>query len=429
MKIQRNALCSCGSGLKYKKCCEVKKLPENTTINISIEGLISLMKFGLENVNAFAEGAKKVNVKAVSIVNGGDSVLVEFYAQYSKSFDIKGEIGFIMSFLSGFLKGDPYQDILIKFLCVKAYDQFDVEIMYAVNTRTSAATITNGSSIEWLKTTLFQENTADYRLARAKTMISDIENGLRKVICNLYENKLGSEWWDNVIEPKLGGSIKNTYKNQFGAEISEGKTLINYAFILDLKKIISADWGTFRHLFNTKIVFENEMVELNQIRREEAHNRDITEVHLSNLERIYDALLGEIARIYLDVTVNYMIENWRYKIKEAMANPKGCAYTMDEFHNEDLEGKRQLIILDCNNQISFLNNAVAKLDTLTPPLEKLKKHKELISLLKDMSDLQQKKLGRTEDLQFDDIQTIIEEIQQQTNKMDVFSREFLLHES
>lgn len=429
MKSERNAPCPCGSGLKYKKCCESKQSSKDTPIVMSIDSLFSVIKFGLENADTFAESAKKVSVKAVSMTNGGDTILVEFYAQHSKLLDVKGEMAFIMSFLSGFLKDDPYKDILIKLFGVKAYDQSDVEIMYAVNTKDAAAAIANGNSIEWFKTTLFQENTADYRLARAKTMISDIENGLRKVIKGLYENRLGLDWWDAVIEPKVNASIKSTYMNQFGAEISDGNILINYAYTLDLKKIVSADWGTFRHLFNNKIAFENVMVELNSIRREEAHNRDITEAHLIDLERIYNALLGEIANLYSDVTVNYMVENWRSKIKSAMSNPVGCAYTMDEFNKKDLEGKRQLIITDCNAQIAYLSNLVAKLNSLSPPLSKRRKHEEMILLLDGLLNLQQQKLQRTQDLQFDDVQEIISAIQQQMMKMDVFSREFLLHES
>jgi len=429
MKIERNAPCPCGSGRKYKKCCGNKESPTDTAINMSNDSLLSVMKFGLENGDVFADGAKKVNVKAVSIMNGEDSILVEFYAQHSKALDIKWEIAYIMSFLSSFLKGEPYNDFNINMFGVKAYNQNDVEIMYAVNTKAGATAITNGNSIEWFKTTLFQENTADYRLARAKTMISDIENALRKVIKDLYENKFGIDWWDAIIEPKVSSMIKGIYKNQFGSEISEGNILINYTFTLDLKKIVSADWGTFRHLFDTKMVFEQVMVDLNVIRREEAHNRDITEAHLTDLEQIYYALLGEIANLYPDVTVNYMVENWRSKIKSAMSNPVGCVYTMDEFNKKDLEGRRQLIINDCNAQILYLGNLVGKLKSLSPPVSKRKKHEEMISLLNGMLSLHEQKLQRTQDLQFDDVQEIINAIQQQMIKMDTFSQEFLLQES
>lgn len=430
MKTDRNAPCTCGSGLKFKKCCQNNQKKLESPIAMSGESLCSVIKFGLENGNVFAEGAKKVNVQNISLANGGDTILVEFYPENSKALDIKGELAYIMSFLYSYLQGEFDGNSEIKIFGVKAYDSNDKEIMYAVNTKVAAAAaITNGNSIEWFKTTLFQENTADYRLARAKTMISDIENGLRKVINNIYKNKFGTLWWDHIIEPKLSASIKGTYKNQFGSDISDGSILINYTFTLDLKKIISADWGTFRHLFDNKTGFEKIMVDWNVIRREEAHNRDVSEVQLVELEQVYDALLGEIAALYPEVTVNYLIDNWRSKIKLAMANPVRCIYTMDEFNKEDLMGKRQLIIRDCNSQILYLNSLVSKLKSLKPPLSKRKKHEEMILLLNGFLILQQQKLQRTEDWQFDDLQNLLTEIEQHGAKMDAFSRDFLMQES
>jgi len=407
----------------------MKKQRGDSVINITLEGFLSLVKSGLENVDLFAEGAEKVNVKRVSMANGGDTILVEFYARHAKTFDVKAEIGFIMSFLSGLLKDDLYKNNAIKMFAVKAFNLDDVELLYAVNTKAGAAAFANGNSIEWLKTTLFQENTADYRLARAKTMISEMENGLRLMIADTYEKRFGSGWWDLAIEKKVNNSVKNIYSNQFGAAISDGKILINYTFTLDLKKIISADWGAFRQLFKGKSDFENVMVELNEIRREEAHNRDITETHLTNLERIYNFLLGEIAQLFPDVTVNYLVENWRSKIKEAVINYDGCAYTMEEFIQRDLSGRRQLLILDGEKQIDYLGRVLTKLNALTPPPAKEKKHEELVSLLTGLLGLQQKKLRKVIDLDLVDIQDLISAIRQQEQKMAAFSREFILEES
>jgi hypothetical protein len=407
----------------------MKKQKQDSVINITLEGFLSLVQTGLEHVNLFAAGAEKVNVKAVTLVNGGDTILVEFYARHSKSFDIKVEIGFIMSFLSGLLKDDLYKDNSIKMFGVKAFSPDDVEILYAVNTKAGAAASADGNSIGWLKTTLFQENTPDYRLARAKTMISEMETGLRLVIADTYEKRSGSGWWDLVIDNKVSNTVKNIYSNQFGTTINDGKILINYTFTLDLKKIISADWGAFRHFFKGKVDFENIMVELNEIRREEAHNRDVTEAHLTSLEHIYNFLLGEIAQIYPNVTVNYLVENWRSKIKEAVINYDGCAYSMEEFNQQDLSGRQQLLILDCNKQIGYLERVLTKLNALTPPPAKKKKHDELVSLLSGLLGLQQEKLRKVLDLDLNEIQELISSIQQQEQKMEEFSREFLLHES
>jgi hypothetical protein len=429
MKAERNASCPCGSGQKYKKCCANKPETVVAQNKMSADSLMFVIAFGLENANLLTEKADKVKVKTVSFANGGDTIVVEFYAKYSQSNDIKVEIAYIMGFLYSFLKDDAYQGFNIKMFAAKAFDENEVEILYAINNREAASAIINGNTIEWYKTTIFQVNTPDYRLSRAKTMISDIENGLRKAISRIYENKHGTGWWDTVIEPKVSSGIKNTYENQFGALISDGNILINYTYTLDLKKIISANWGTFRHLFESKTIFEALVVELNVIRREEAHNRDISEAHLVDLERIYDALLGEIASGYPAVTTNYLVDNWRDKIREAVANPVSCVYTASEFEAQDILGQRLLIIKDCNAQIGYIGNILSKLQSLKAPASKKKKHEEMVLLLDQMMELQSQKLHKTESLEFDNYQQLIKNIDDHGVKMNIFSREFLIAES
>lgn len=428
-KIERNSLCPCGSGMKYKRCCILKIDIDTPSVAMTVESLLSVIQFGIEHMDLLAEGAKAAKVKAVSLSNGGDTLIVDFTAHAKRSLDIKVEIASIMAYLSSSFNIEIYKDINIQYFAVRAYDDNDVEILYAISSKASAEAIAKSNSIEWLKTTLFQENTPDYRLARAKTMISDIENGLRKIINNLYETKVGAQWWDLAIDPKTSAHIKNIYNNQFGCEISDGAILINYTFTLDLKKIVSADWSTFRHLFSKKDDFENEMVELNNIRREEAHNRDITERHLIDLERIYNSLLGKISVKFPDIIVNYLVENWRFKIKEIMLFSSKCVYDMDEFNAQDLLGRHQLLIADTKAQITFWGNIIAKLKSLSPPPSKKRKHEELDSILTKIVEIQKLKLQRTENFQFDDIKEIILSMQEHLKKLDVFSKEFLLGES
>ncbi|MCF2447620.1 SEC-C domain-containing protein [Dyadobacter sp. CY345] len=429
MKPQRNNSCPCGSGLKYKKCCIQKETHTLDKVLFSIEELLSIARFGLENGDILAEGGKKTHVKDICISNGGDTVLVEFYAKYSRSPDVKTEIATIMSYLSGACKGELYQGIGTNFFAVKALDANEVEIMYAVCSKSTASTIAAGNPFDWLKSTIFQENTSDFRLTRAKTMIFDIENGLRDVICNIYSTKLGSNWWDIKIEPKLSSSIKHTYKNQFDAVCSDGKILINYAFTLDIKKIISADWGTFRHLFQSKTDFENSMVDLNIVRREEAHNRAISEQHVLDLERIYMSLLKQIAINNPNITLQFLLENWRFKIKNLMVLPPLCVYTMDEFNKQDLSVKCKLLIKDTSHQITYWGNTVAKLKSISPPLNKESLHLVLTSILEELLDIQKKKLSYIENYQFDDAIKIDLLLTTHLKKMDSFSKEFLLSES
>lgn len=171
------------------------------------------------------------------------------------------------------------------------------------------------------------------------------------------------------------------------------------------------------------------MVELNVIRREEAHNRTISEQHLVDLERIYAALLEKIANCYPDVTVNYLLENWRSKIKELMIAPINCAYTMEEFENKDLLGKHALLLKDTTSQIVFWRNIVTKLKSLTPPPVKKTKHEELVSILEELLRIQEVKLNCIENWEFNDIGEVITSFADHLKRMDEFSKAFVLNES
>ncbi|WP_134089055.1 hypothetical protein [Olivibacter sp. XZL3] len=160
-------------------------------------------------------------------------LLCEFYPHAKNSGDIKIEIGTIMASLCGLFKNDPYEGISFKSYAVKAFDENDKEILYAISSVDTASLIGRGQSVEWLKLPYFQENTDSYRLNRAKTIISEIENGLRLLIKIILKDKFGEEWWNLAIgDKKIGGSVEKTYNEQFGIEESNGDVLINYTFTI-----------------------------------------------------------------------------------------------------------------------------------------------------------------------------------------------------
>ncbi len=184
-KIGRNDLCYCGSGLKYKYCCmnkDINSLSNQIKPDITISSVLDVLKFGLQNLDILTNDTRKVRVRTINILNK-DIIECQIYPYKTNSIDIKIEIGTIMGFLYGFFKDDSSNKIISpKYFAVRAYDGKEKEIIYAISSFETAALISNGNSIEWLKSTLFQENTADYRLGIAKKQISEIENSLRHVI-------------------------------------------------------------------------------------------------------------------------------------------------------------------------------------------------------------------------------------------------------
>lgn len=399
-------------------------------IQISIPNLISFLKIGLENIDALTENQKKVKVKDIYFVSL-TTLVCEYYSEYEKSLDVKQQVATITGFLSGFFKDDLYDGIKVNYFGVKAFTEKGIELLYSISTRGAAKACAKGDSIEWLKNTYFQENTSDFRLSRAKTFISDIENAIRQVINDIYSAKFGDDWWNFAINETISRTIKSTYSNQFGESSDDGSILVKYSFTLDLKKIISSDWGSFKDLFIKKDKFEDTMVRLNVIRREEAHNRDITEEHIKDLEEIYEILLSEISKRYASIELTYMIEHWKSKIKSIFVyeNHIETTYTTEQFEESTLEQKRQLIIQDCNSQIDFITSIISGLETIPVPISKKETHEELKEILLKYQNLQNERLNCCLTNQFEEVPQLVTSIKLHREMMDVFLNDFLLSES
>jgi len=391
--------------------------------------LISSIKFGLSNMALLADGAKNFRVKDVYLQNADDTLTCEYTSEFRKALDVKTEISTIMSFCASFLKGEFEKIAPISKIAVKALNEDGSEIMFAISSIQTAGIIASPNSLEWLRATYFQENTEDYRMSRAKTMISDIENGLRRVIVEIYEKKYGVNWWNLIIEAKIRTKTEEMYDSNFGVTIHNGDVLINYTFTLDLKKIISADWGSFRHLFVSKQEFEEDMVELNTIRRDEAHNRSISESNLSAMERLYQKLMTKIAQEFTGIEFNFMVENWKLGIKKVMGNSYNATYTNDQFEACDLEEEQlKLVFNECQSIIAYLQSIMDKLAELIPPLSKKHLHDKLIELFAIYCRLERVKLVLIEEHNWDEISFILGQIESHKAEMDEFSTQFLLSE-
>lgn len=397
--------------------------------NASVKSILSIIKFGLENLDALEGSDKKVKVKDVSIMNL-DTLSCQFYAYSDKSVDLKVEIATIMGFFNGFFKDDSFENVDFKYYAARAYDENDQELLYAISSKQAAQLIGEGNSLDWLKSTLFQENTSDYRLGMAKRIISEIENSIRTVVKDRLKKQYGNDWWNQSLNNKLGNGIKGTYNNQFGEEISDGDILINYTYLLQLKKIISTHWICFRHLFDNKIDFENAIDELNKIRREEAHNREITAGHLTDLNNLHNSILSKISEEYPETLSTYLIDNWRIKIKSIMQQSYKPLYKGTELVDEPEPNLKLRRSIDSTKHlIEYIDNTVDKLESVVTPTQKKSLHNELLEVFETYKNLQEKKLKNVSDGEFDELLITIKLIEQHELRMNQFSEKFLLSES
>jgi hypothetical protein len=429
MKLGRNEKCHCGSGLKYKKCCKTKPSEKEKPIDIPLSSLINAIKLGLENLDKLNGSKQKIKVKDIKLMNE-DSLVCEFYPHKENSTDIKIEIATIMGFFNGFFRDDPYDGIRFRYYAARAYNKEGIELLYALSSKESAEQIGTGNSIDWMKSTIFQENTNDYRLGIAKKIISEIEITFREIIKDILSKKYGSEWWDLTLNNKLGKIIKDTYKNQFGFEITDGNVLIEYTYILQLKKIITTYWPDFKGLFNKKPDFENLIDNLNLIRREEAHNRIITESHLDELNDIYIKLLSKISEKYPEILPTHLIDGWKSKIKVIMANGYKPLYNSSELIDEpDSKIKLLKSTNSTKHLIEYIKETISRLQSLVVPIQKNAIHNELVQHFVNYNDLSEKKLKNIADGELQILLETLKEIENHEIIMNEFSGKFLLSEA
>lgn len=397
---------------------------------ITIDNLTEVVNFGLKTIHIFNINCKEVNVKNVSIINE-DTLCCSFYPRSRKSNDIKLEIASIMGFLNGLFREANYENININYYAVRAYDNHDIEILNALSTKEAAEYIGKGRSIEWLKLTLFQENTDDYRLSQAKQIISEIENGLREIVKIKLRNKFGENWWDLALNNKLGKDVKSVYFNQFGLVSIDGDILIVYTFTLQLKKIILTHFNLFESYFQNPTQFESAMDDLNKLRREEAHNRSISDLDLNNLRDLHEKLLSKVLIDLPSFQSVFLTENWRIKIKKIMNERQYKSIHSEEEIKNELDNTKKLIKVKENltSLISYLTDKIFKLKSITVPVHKINVHKELLFCFERSKELQESLLSQTLILDFDKVNFIVKEIKLHEIEMDKFAMKVLLNES
>lgn len=379
-KVGRNDPCPCGSGKKYKKCCLHDTETEHTDPLGTITQFCNLLKWSLEQYPF--DSHQKIRVKSVKLLNNM-TLSCEFYPYAQKSIDIKTEICGIMAFMSSFSRENPWAPSSVEHFAVSAYTEGDEEILYAISSKETAALSGEGRSIEWLTNTLFQDNSEDFRQTRAKIHISEIENALRKVVCNELSKVHGASWWSTTIDSKIRNSAEYVYENQTGVPTTDGEKLISYTYLLQLKTIISQNWTTFLPIFPDKVQFENWIDELNLIRRDEAHNRPITIASIKRLDQIYDEILEPIAQCYPELVRNYLTENWRIQLQKILESYSGNFQPLPTVTHP---GEYHKSIAAIKSNIRVLADTETQLASVIIPPGKKELHHELASIFREMKE-------------------------------------------
>ncbi|QRA41413.1 MULTISPECIES: hypothetical protein [Chryseobacterium] len=396
---------------------------------ITIENLTKMVTGALKTLHFFNSACKEINVRDVYLINE-DTLCCDFYPVSRNSYDIKLEMAPILGCFNSFFRNNQYENINLKNYAVRAYDEEDNEILYAISSKTKAELIGEVGSIEWLSSAFFQENTEDSRLVQAKQIISEIENGLREIVKIKLRDNFGNDWWETGVDNKIARDVKKIYFNNFDVDCTDGDILIDYTFIYQVKEIILSNYELFKSYFQSSIQFESLMDDFNKLRREEAHNRAISNVNLENLRGLHEDLLAGILLDLKFFQSLFLTENWKRKIKKIMIEGRfESIYNDTEISNEANVIQKLLMIQEnLSSRISYLNDTITKLKSITAPVHKNSVHLELISYFEEDLKLRKALLNETLTLDNDKISTIVNQIKSHEQKMNVFSIEFLLNE-
>ncbi|MGG7550691.1 hypothetical protein ACQ7CX_08685 [Chryseobacterium arthrosphaerae] len=397
---------------------------------ITIQNLIQIVSGSLKIIHILNPSCRQMDVKDVSLLNA-DTLCCDFYPISKNSYDIKLEMSAIVGCINGIFRNNTYENIDLRNYVIRAFDKDDNELMYALSTKSTAELVGTGKSIEWFANTLFQENTEDYRLSQAKKIISEIENGLRAIVKIKLRDKFGEDWWEVGLNNKIGKTVKDLYFNQFEVECTDGDVLIEYTYTLQLKKIILNYFNLFKSYFKSINLFETSMDNFNKIRREEAHNRPISQLELKELEGLHENLLSVLLTDLKSFQSAFLTENWKLKIKKIMLERLyKSIYSEQEIVNE-LDSQQKFFKIKENiiDRISYLNDIVIKLKSVIVPVYKKSIHQELLFCYERRLKLDQSLLLETISHNKERMDEISIEIYSHEQKMDEFSKKFILNES
>jgi len=109
---------------------------------ITIENLTRMVSATLKTLYIFSNNCKEINVKDVYLLNE-DTLCCDFYPVSRNSYDIKLEIAPIMGCFNGIFRDMNYENVNLLNYAVRAFDENNNEILYALSTKTAAELIGN----------------------------------------------------------------------------------------------------------------------------------------------------------------------------------------------------------------------------------------------------------------------------------------------
>ncbi len=350
------------------------------------------------------------------------TVLVDFYAASRDSMSVKNEIAAITGALSGLLKTNELTERPVLHYGIRAWENDQSWLTYAICSAETASKMGEGHALDWLRGTEFQENTADWRLARAKALTSRVEIGLRDVIDHVLNQAVGPSWWLSVMVGDLT-EIRRAAERQArrdGATDPSPRELLNYTYLRDLTPIVLDTWMHLGSMWRSRDIFAKRMKRLNMLRRPEAHNRPIAGHELAELESLHDQMLDDIAGICPEVVPSYLTEKWCLSLLR-VAEKLRDSWGPGEVRSDIAENAARLAAFQ-----RLAERSVHELEQIQVPPGKGQLHEQLLEAVRLAAVSSERMLDALNPLDIKALEEAFEQFRRAMQHMREFEERFLL---
>ena len=204
---------------------------------------------------------------------------------------------------------------------------------------------------------------------------------------------------------------------------TDGNELIFFTFLLDLRKIVVSNWNDFDPVFKNQARFVQLLDDLNKIRRAEAHNREISEQEMSDLDAIHSELMNQIASEIPSAVPKYLVENWRLQLSKVFeSNIKQHKFIQPK--PGDLESAKSPV----KGQIERYTDLETQVKSILVAGGKEDLHNELVSKIGGVKDSLIAILDAAENDRFGELEQLKESNDRANAKLQKFRETYLMSE-
>lgn len=343
---------------------------------------LRLIRESLELLDRFGGG--RVNVRDTRMSDR--TLVVEITVDSIDPISARGEIARVMGALSGLDVPGLFPVLGVQSFGVRAFQADGEELLWILSSVEAAHFAGSGQPIEWLSRSLIQDNTPAYRRAQADRHISQVETTLRELIAERGREQGG----DGFLDQLWSASRVAEWRQQAASEGAddEPRSLLDYAYLAELRDGILGRWGWFGDCLPEEDVFRLRMTRLNRIRRKVAHHRPITEEELREARTAANDILEPVGEAHPELATDFLVDRWEERITDVMSEAQARigAQSVPAADQMSETERRRAAVAALRAQGNAIDAAVSAAGTLVVPSLRREQHRSLMNALHRWSD-------------------------------------------